>query len=300
MAKANTSLAVTASEEELALLASGFPPEEDSFERNYLPRLGMFSQDQTEEKRVNGKKVIEVVTEAGTFYTEIQSEEEDLETGKKPFIKTEIGDEAEGIIFFKRRQLKHYDEDTERYTQSPVFDTDEDIVPLWCEGAEVDKGTPADLKKKYMFTGKDAKPKCSLEENIILYVLYNGEPYQMNLRGSSMYSFKGYGRKVQVPTVLTRFTSSAQEKGDVQWNRMDFEAVRKITKAELQTILAITGEMKEAIAAEKKFFAARNEADDTFNSIKGKDEEEGEEAQFAEGDLPFNEKPKRLGKGRAG
>lgn len=266
MSKKNAALAVEADEESLALLMEDFPPEEDSFERKYLPRLAMYSQDQTEEKRVGGKKTLEVVAEAGTFYIEKAAEEKDKDD-KPVFEKTELGMEAEGIIFFKRRQLKYFDEATESFTSSPVFDTDEDVVPLMCNGAEISRGTAPELKAQYEYVDDEGKTKSKLEENVILYVLHEGVPHQMNLRGSSMYSFKGYARKVAVPTVLTHFTSESKKKGKIEWNQMTFSALRKITQDEFSIIIDLVKEMKETIAKSKEFFAKKAAGDDQFTQM---------------------------------
>lgn len=283
MAKKETGLVATASEESLALLRSEFPSE-PSMSQTLLPRFSMASQDVMEGEGKNKK----VVVEAGTFYLESQDEDEtevEDEKGKavmkRLWTKTEIGDKARAIIVFQRKQLRFYDEDTETYTSSPVYDSEDEIVPLFCEKSEVARGTPKELKEKYQFTDKDGKTKSKLEDNRILYVLYtakNGEPtvYQLNLRGSSMYSFMSYARELnkkgRAPNmIVTEFGSEHREKGKIEWNMMTFEAIRDIGEDEAKDVLGRINEFKSAIAQQKAFFASKDAADqkanDEFNNF---------------------------------
>lgn len=261
--KKTTAVTTVASEEALAALRQDFPTEQ-GFQRTLLPRLGMVSQDQTEEVKnpKTGKKEIKIITEAGTFFIEKQTEEEDND-GKKIWEKTELGSEIEATIIFQRKQLRYYDETTETYTSSSVYDTEDEIIPLFCNKAEIARGTPAELKarEEYQFT-KNGKTKSSLEDNRILYVLYEGEIYQMNLRGSSMYAWMTYSRKVLVPAVLTAMNSEAKEKGDINWNQMTFNKVRDLNQSEVDTVLENVAEIKGAIAAEKAFYASLGQTGD--------------------------------------
>lgn len=264
MVTKNKSTAVTtvASDEALAELRSNFPVEH-GFTRVQLPRLGMYSQDQKEGKG----KALKVTAEAGTFFIEKQTDEEDAE-GKKVWKTTELGAEIEGIIFFQRKQLRYFDEKTQTYTSSPVYDEESDVVPLFCNKAEIARGTPAELKarEEYQYE-KDGKIKSKLEDNRILYVLYKGEIYQMNLRGSSMYSWMSYSRKVSPPSILTRMNSEAKSKGSIDWNQMTFEKVRDLNADEVSEVIAKQNEVKEAVTAEKSFYASMN-----AGSQKAKDE----------------------------
>lgn len=256
MAKNKTQeVAVAATEESIALLRSQFPVEQ-GFQRTFLPRLGMVSQDQTEGKG----KAMKVTTEAGTFYTEKQGDREDEETGKKLWVKHEIGSEIEGVILYQRRQLSYYDEGSQSYTSSPVYDTDEDIVPLFLDKKEVARGTPAELKKKYEYTDKDGKVKSNLKDNRILYVLYDGQVYQMNLHGSSMYAWMNYSRKVLPPAVLTRFSSEEKENGAIAWNQMTFTAVRNLSEDEVSDIMFRVAEIKQGVEAERAWYASQRPA----------------------------------------
>lgn len=249
--KKNMAITAVASEEALAELRSSFPVEQ-GFQRVLLPRLGMVSQDQTEGKG----KAMKVVTEAGTFFIESQTDEED-ENGKKKWVRTEIGNQIEGIIIFQRKQLRYYDETTETYTSSAVYDTDDEIVPIFCNKAEIARGLPVELKARpeYQFE-KDGKIKSKLEDNRILYIIYEDNVYQMNLRGSSMYSWMSYGRKVLPPAVLTDMTSEPMEKGSIAWNKMVFTNLRNLNAKEVAMVQEKVNEIKEGVKQEKNFYAS--------------------------------------------
>lgn len=258
-------LAITASNEVLAQLAEAYPQEKGG---SYitLPRLSLVSQDKTEVTGKGKDKQITIIATAGDFYTEKQGDEVD-EEGKKIWDKKEIGTEFEGIIFFKRHQLKMYDEATEEFTSSPVYDSPDEVIPLWCDKKEVARGTPAELKAKYMFTNKKGKEVSALEDNRIVYVLYKGEAYQINLRGSSMYSLMSYERTVSAPTVVTEFSSEAMEKGEICWNKMTFKAVRKLTTEEAQKIAELQREAIQAIQAAKVGFAKTEDESEAVQQI---------------------------------
>jgi len=238
------------SEEVLAQLREAYPVE-GNYNKIILPRLGMYSQDQTEGKG----KAMKVIAEAGTFYTEKESDEVDEETGKKVWVKEELGNEIVGTILFKRKQLRMYDNDTEQFTSSPIFDSVDEIVPLFCEKKEVARGTTADLKALYQYVAEDGKTKSKLEDNVILYVDVEGTVYQLNLRGSSMYAFKTFERTTLVPAVLTRFGSEAKSKGQIEWNQMTFEVERELSGEEALAVLTKVQEIKETIASEKAQYA---------------------------------------------
>lgn len=252
--KKNTDLALPMNEAMLAEMRNEFPVDA-SFNRVQFPRLVFKSQDQTEGKG----KAMKVVMEAGTFLTETATDEVD-ENGKKVFAKEELGTEIEGIILFQRKQLSYYDESTESYTSSPVYDSDDEIIPLWCNKAEVCKGTPAELKKKYEYVDKDGKTKSNLKDNRIVYVLLNGidgELYEMNLHGSSMYSFMTFTRATLAPSVLTAMSSESKEKGTIAWNQMTFTPSRGLTSTEGTQVMAKIKEIKDGILEAKAYFASQ-------------------------------------------
>lgn len=239
---------------DLISLAAGNMPKENSFQRLLLPRLGMFSQDQTEGKG----KAMKVVSEAGTFYIERETEDVN-EHGKKVWVKEEIGPELEATIIYYRKQLSMYDSATEKYTNSPIYDTDTDIIPLFCDKKEVAKGTQAELKTLFRFTDpKDGKVKSKLQDNKILYVLYDGDIYQLSVKGTSMFSFATYIRGAIPSTVLTTFSSEAKTQGVTNWNMMTFKTKRKLTEDELRTVINHQTDIKNGILAEKQYFAEQN------------------------------------------
>lgn len=251
-------LMVPLSNESLAALKSEFP-QEDSYQAVFLPRLSMVSQDKTEGKG----KTLKVVTEAGTFFTEVQLDELDDE-GKKIWEKSEIGSALEGIILYQRKQLKYFDEATETYTSSPVFDTDDEVIPLFANKAEIARGTSKELRARpeYAFE-KDGKVRSKLEENRILYVEHEGVVYQLNLRGSSMFAYLTYVRELGKqgmvpPAVVTRFSSEAKEKGSIAWNQMTFVPARTITEQEAERVRAATTAIKQGIDEQKRFFASKS------------------------------------------
>lgn len=240
---------VPASAESLAVL-SEMVPQEQGFNRIMLPRLGMTSQDVTEGKG----KAMKVVQEAGVFFTDKETDEVN-EEGKKVWAKDYIdGKSIDAVIIYQRKQLRYYDEANETYTSSPIYDTDEETVVLFHDKKEIARGTPKDLKARpeYQFT-EDGKTRSKLEENKILYVLYNDELYQMNLRGTSMYAYTNYARKT-APTVaayLTSIGNEAMEKGSISWTKMIFGIKRALTEAEVANVIEKVKEIKFAIGSEK-------------------------------------------------
>lgn len=248
-------LANVASEETLVALQESYPVEQGG-QRIILPRLGFYSQDQVEGKG----KAMKVVTEAGTFYTEKGTEETD-ENGKKIYKREELGTEIEGIILFQRKQLKLYDSKTEIYTSSPIYDRDDEVVPIFCNKQEVGRGTPKELQSKYEYTDENTgKIRSKLEVNRVLYVeLFSegkqSEIYQMNLRGTSMFAFLSYTRKVLPPSVITAFSSEAKEKGTISWNQITFNVKRKLSEKEAQETLQKVGEIKRAVDVERAQFS---------------------------------------------
>lgn len=269
--KKKTTTAVAKSDESaIAELQGSYTVEQGGYQRILLPRLSFKSQDVMEGKGKT-KKVIIV---AGTFFTERQTEELD-DDGKKIWEKTEIGQEIEGVILYHRYQLSYYDEATEKYTSSPIFDSFDEVLPLFCDKKEIAKGTPAELKAGYEFIDKDGKTKSRLKDNRILYILYENEIFQLDLHGTSMYSFLKYARTVLPPSVLTSFNSEEKSKGDIDWNMMTFTPIKKLSGKAIQAVVEKHREIKEAITMEKGQLAAQDpevvkaqkEADDGFKDL---------------------------------
>jgi hypothetical protein len=150
-----------------------------------------------------------------------------------------------------------YHENEEVFTSSPVFDRDDEVLPLFKNKEEVGRGTVKELQAKYEYTDKDTgKVRSKLEVHRILYVEYKGEVYQMNLRGTSMFAFLSYARKVVPPTVITTFSSEPKEKGTISWNQMTFTIKRKLTQGEAEDILQKVSEIKRAVDIERAQFSS--------------------------------------------
>jgi len=233
----------------LEALKNSFPAEV-GFDRILLPRIDFKSQDVLEGTGKDKKCVIE----AGTFFTSFETDAVDVE-GKKVWKTDEIGKTLEATIIFSRKQLKYWDSKMEIFTSSPVYDNDDEIVPLFCSGNKIMEGLPEDLKKKYEYKDEDGKTKSKLEETRVLYVLYKGEVYQLNLRGSSMWSFKTYSKKTTlIPAQLTKFFSESKVKGLIMWNCMNFEKIRDLNADEVKDIQNRVNEIRGAIDAEKAYY----------------------------------------------
>ena len=254
MAKETKELSTQVSEETLAALDASYPREQRA-SRISLSRISMVSQDKTKEVGTGKNKKIELVTAAGTFFTEVETDEQDEETGKKIWEKNELGDSFKGIIIYQRKQLRMFED--EKYTQSPIYDNDNEIIPIWCDKAEVGKGTPAELKAKFQYKDpKSGKIKSKLEDNRILYVKNDedNKVYQLTLRGTSMYAFFTYGRTTRVPAVVTQFGSEPKENGAISWNQMTFKVARKLSEKECLEVLEAVNQIRDTITAEKEQF----------------------------------------------
>jgi hypothetical protein len=263
MTKVKNELMNVASASQLAQLAQDFP-QEPSFTRIMVPRIGLVSQDKTEKVGTGKTAKIEIIAQAGTFFTDKETDEEVIRedgTKAKEWKKEYLDEEnPEIIVLFQRKQLRYFDESDESYTSSPIFDRDDEQVVLFKDRKEVARGTPTELKALYPSVDSNGKPISKLKDEKILYVLYANDLYQMNLHGSSMWSFTSYARKVVPPTVITILGSEAMEKGSIAWNKMTFEAKRQLTSDEAELAMTKIQEIKDAINSEKQFFGAQNNA----------------------------------------
>jgi len=259
---------VTLDPELLAQLDASYPKEKSRFSIQ-LKKLGMFSQDITEKV---GKK-IEIINEAGEFYIEQASEELD-ENGKAVWKKDSIGTSIEALIVYKRYQLSYYDDKSETFYSTPVYDSADDVVPLFnnLTKQEVSRGTASELKTlKEFLEVKDGKTVSKLKDNRVLYVLFNDELYQLTIKGSSMYAYMDYEKKIGNPTrYLTVFNSTPRENGSIKWNQMTFEAVRSINPEELTRIVEEVNKIKTAIAISKASYETakpKEDDDKAFNAL---------------------------------
>lgn len=250
MSKQNTEVMSQPNKELLARLQQN-TPQEEGYTRVSLPRLGFFSQDQTEGK---GKATV-VTNEAGTFYLETKD-------GDK-YVKNEIGKEIELIVVYSRKKLCYFDSATEEYTSSSLYDNDNDEVTLFKGGKIVIKGYPEDLRGmgQYQKVGDDGKLKSKLEVNRVLYVLYNNELHELTIRGSSMYAFSTYAKSLLVTSVKTHITSTPEQKGSIEWNKMQFVSMGTLSDDELMQVLNMQDEIKDGIAQEKAYFAKLSQRD---------------------------------------
>lgn len=247
-----TGVATKADADTLAALQASFPVESQSRDP-ILPRLGLVSQDITEGKG----KMMRVITEAGMFFTERQTDEVD-ENGKKKWEKDEVGTEIDVQILYRRKQLRFYDSSDNSFTSSPVYDEDSEVVPLWKNKGEVARGIPAELQAMKEFQGTSAKgrPMSKLEVNYILYVLIGKEMYQLNIRGTSKFAFQTYCRTVGSPnSVITRLSSESKKNGSIGWNQMTFEVVRDLNGREAEFAIELIDGLKSTINSRKAQFA---------------------------------------------
>ena len=236
--------------------AAGNMPTDSSFQRIILPRIGLHTKDETEGK---GKAMV-VTEEAGTYYIESESEETN-DAGKKVWKKTAIGKEFEATVIYYRKKLTLYDSKEKKYTNSPIYDNDTDIVPLFKDKREIARGTPAELKNRKEYVYKDertGKTKSHLDDMKVLYILYKGNIYQSEIKRSSMWAFNAYTRGVVPPVVLTHFSSEYKDSGSVEWNQMAFKTLRKLTSEEVVEVVGLQNMIKSSIKAEKDYFASLN------------------------------------------
>lgn len=250
-----------ADEAQLAALAE-MMPKEASAPKLRLPRFGMVSQDVTEETGTGKNKKIEVIAAEGTFFTDRETEEVEIRddgTEKKVWKKEYFEeDTAEGIIIAARKQLRFYDNTTNMFTASPIYDKDDEIIPLFCNREEVARGTAKELKALYPGTTLKGKPTSLLKDEKILYVLRGDELFQMNVRGTSLWSFQAYARKVAPPTVVTVFGSEHMENGSTKWSKTIFTVKRRVTGEEASKIMETISDLKSIIAAEKAAYAGED------------------------------------------
>ncbi len=259
------------SEETLAFLNNSFPVDDRRSGRLTLPRLTMLSKDLTEKVKdpKTKKQVINLIQPAGTFYIERQGEEEvEIErNGKKVKVKPFVKDFFEGvetidaIIYFQRKQLRFFDEGTNKWISSPIYDTADQVVPLWMDGKEIHRGTPEQLRSLYPKLTAKGKPSSKLNEEAILYIIYEGEAYQMNISQSSKWEFSDYKKAHHVASVVTTIGSSSEKNGSNEYSKMTFEEARSITADEAELAVEKVKEVMASIESDKAFFSAKETED---------------------------------------
>lgn len=249
-------------------------PVEDGYVENQFPRINFIAKDVTEEKKVAGKKVIDIITEAGTFVKEVYDKE------TKEAEKAELGKTIDVIFVFERKQLRHYSE-ANGYTSSPIYDTDEDIVPLFNNKKTVARGTPVELRAKADYTEiVEGKKKSTLEEQKVLFVLYEGEMHQLTIRGSSSWNFSKYKKTTAIPLVVTTLDSEEAENGSNRYNKMTFSVARDLNGTEAEEVLEFQNEIKQGIADKNAYFAKFKVDDEAPKEDWRTDEERAKDGKF--------------------
>lgn len=253
MAKKETALALT--EEQKAVLDSGYLVGEES-NKLQLPRLGLLSKDITEEKGTGKNKVIKVINGAGEFYTEKDLGATNAE-GKKVWTKEFIeGETIDVTIVYHRYQLRKYDSSLEKFISSPLYDNAEQIIPLYLDKQVIKRGTEADLQKLYPALTQKGKPTSDLKKEVILFVLYEGELYQLNLSQSSKWEFMSYKKQVNPSTVVTTLSSTEETFGTNTYRKMMFNIKRPITSEEFDTVSENQNAVKVQVENDSRFMLA--------------------------------------------
>jgi hypothetical protein len=254
-------------ETQLAELNAAYPVSEDTG-RLSLPRLGMLSKDITEVTGTGKAKKIKIIQSAGTFYTEMDKGEVNDE-GKKVWTKEFIdGEEIEVIIPFHRYQLRRYDASLEKFYSTPIYDSAEQVLPLYLDKQVVQQGTQAELQAKYPKLTQKGKKSSDLKKYIILYVLYNGTMYQMNPSVSSGWAFDAYKRTVNPSTVLTALSSSEETFGDNTYRKMTFTNKRLINADdEFASVQESQGTLRMAVDADQKRLTASSAQDKELDDM---------------------------------
>lgn len=247
------------SAEDLAVLDSSYPVSEES-NRLTFPRLGMLSKDLTEETGKGKAKTIKVIESAGTFYTEKDNGEVDEETGKKVWTKEFIGEEIEVIIAYERKQLRKFDASLKKFISTPLYDNAEQVLPLYLDKQVIKRGTPEQLQSLYPALTAKGKKTSDLKEECILFVIYEGEMYQMTISQSSKWAFKDYKKGVNPSKVLTLVGSVEETFGTNAYRKMTFKNERFITQEELDSVLENQGILKDKAESDAQYLLANANA----------------------------------------
>jgi hypothetical protein len=257
---------------ELDLALAQNIPVEPGYQEVQFPRINFLSKDITEKvkNKKSGKTEINIICEAGTFILEVYNKE------AKEFEKSELGKTIDVEFAYERKQLKFYDKDANTYVSSPIYDTDEDVIPLFKQKKVIARGTATQLRNKVEFIeiGADGKKKFKLEEQKVLFVRYEGEVHQLTIRGSSSWNFSKYKKEVNIATVVTTLDSEEAQTGDNNYNKMTFTIARELSTAEKKEILALQTEIKEGIAEKNAYFAKFVVGDEEGDVDESEDDED--------------------------
>jgi hypothetical protein len=262
------------SQEQLDILNSSYPVSDES-SRLSLPRLGLLSKDITEESGSGKNKKITVLEVAGTFYTESDQGEVDEDTGKKVWTKEFIeGDTIDVIISFHRKQLRKFDSSLNKFISTPVYDTADQVLPIYLDKQIIKRGTPAELQALYPALTLKGKPTSDLKEETILYVIFNDVLHQMNISQSSKWEFKTYSKGVNPSTVITTLGSTEETFGTNTYRKLSFKNKRMITGEEFETVNENQTLIRETVESDKRFLLGSGEVktdDDNFANTAWKD-----------------------------
>lgn len=265
--KKTTGAVTTLTEGQIAALDEAYPVME-SDGRSQLPRLGMIAKDVTEETGTGKAKKIEIVQAAGTFYTERDMGEVD-EDGKKVWTREYIdGETINGIIAFHRRQLRLFDSSLNKFISTPIFDNATQVIPLYLDRQVIAKGTQAELQARYPALSQKGKPTSKLKEETILFVVYEGELYQMNLSQSSKWTFKDYQKTGNPSLVVTTFGSVEDEFGSNKFHKTVFTKGKMITPADFELVNGAQKELRELVEQDGKLFLGSGEAVPDSQDVK--------------------------------
>lgn len=244
--------------EQQEILDQSYPISEDT-NRLQLPRFGMLSKDIVEVSGTGKNKKIKVLEAAGTFFTERDLGETN-EEGKKVWTKKFIEDESvEGIVLFHRHQLRRYDASLEKFYSTPVYDSVNQILPLFLDKQIVQRGTEKELQSKYPKLSQKGKKTSDLKRYVILYILYAGEMYQLNLSVSSGWAFDAYKKKINPSTVITTIGSVEETFGDNTYRKMTFTNKRLINgDDEFDAVKENQSKLKEVVESDSKYLASQS------------------------------------------
>jgi hypothetical protein len=223
-------------------------------------------------------KKITVVEAAGTFYTEKDEGAVNEETGKKVWTKKFIGDSAEVVIAFHRKQLRFYDQGLNKFISSPIYDDKEQVLPLYLDKRVIARGTPAELQARYPKLSAKGKPSSNLKEETILYVIYDGELHQCNLSQSSKWSFSDYRRKLNPSTVVTELGSAEETNGSNTYRKMTFTSKGLIDPETAEVVIESQVTLKDQVTSDAQYLLANadkpidgeSQADKDFDALPGK------------------------------
>ena len=277
MAKQKQEVAVL-SEEQLAVLNENYPLSAEDNRQSY-PRFGMLSKDLISEEGSGKNKKITILQASGTFYTERDLGEVNAE-GKSVWTREYIDAETVPVIIaFHRYQLRKFDSSLNKFISSPIYDNPEQTIPLYLDKQIIKRGTEKMLQDCYPALTQKGKQTSDLKKNTILFVLYNGEMYQLNLGISSGWAFSTYKKGVNPSTVLTTLGSVEETFGTNTYRKMVFVKSRQITPEEFEMVNSTQTNLKEQVERDDSLYLQAGQADKDFDKLgSGKKEK----------DIPFD------------